>query len=63
MMAAEEESVENPIPESSESLIKRLADQNRRHGAHIDQVTQALKKSDKKNSSGQGQVGQPSKVT
>ena len=48
MMAAEEESAENLTLASSKSLIKRLADQNRRHGAYIDQVTQALKKSDKK---------------
>ena len=62
MMAVEEESAENPSS-ILRIIEKRLADQNRRHKAQIDQVTQALKKDPRKNSSGQGQVGQPSKVT
>ena len=48
MMAAEEKSAENLTLASSESLIKRLADQNRRHGAFIDQVTQAIQIATKK---------------
>ena len=62
MMAVEEESAENPS--SILGIIeKRLAKQNRRHKAHIDPMTQALKKERQKNSLDQGQVGQPSKVT
>ena len=41
----------------------RLAEQNRCHKAHIDQVTQATKKEPRRNSSDQGRVGQPSKAT
>ena len=48
MMAVEEESAENPsrILGIAE---KRLAEQNRRHKTHIDEVTQALKKERQKN--------------
>ena len=55
MMAAEEDSSENPS--SILRIVEKwLAEQNRRHKEHIDQVTQALKKYRRKNSSGQGQV-------
>ena len=58
MMAVEEESANNPS--SILGIIeKRLAEQNRRHKAHIDQVTQALKKERQKNSSGQGYTKTP----
>ena len=47
MMAVEEESAENPS--SILGIVEKwLADQNRRHKAHIDQVTHALKKERRK---------------
>ena len=57
MMAVEEESEENPSNILG-IVWKQLAKQNRRHKAYIDQVTQALKKEDQENSSGQVMVGQ-----
>ena len=61
-MAIADETPANPT--SVLAIVRKENEaQNKRHAEHIRQMTQELKKERRKNSSGRGGVGQPSKAT